>query len=82
MFAQRVEISYREYTPFGTSCFADWLIERRHASKDYINKLRLVRKKLDAAVEDLPVRNDLQKLVRSKENMTYWDCLKVSCRGV
>ena len=66
-------------SPIDIPCekLAEWLTERRHLDKDFNLRLRALRKKVDAAIADLPVRQDLQAITRNKENVSYWDCQAV-----
>lgn len=54
----------------------DWLINRRHCGKDWHSKILTVREKISNAIQDMPVHDDIAKLL-SGSYINYFHCLKI-----
>ena len=55
-----------DHSPIDIPCdkLAEWLMERSHVDKDFNLRLRALRKKVDAAIAELPVHQGPQKVAR------------------
>lgn len=54
----------------------EWLISRRHCKKDWHSKISLIREKIADAIKDMPVRDDVARLL-STIDINYFDCRKL-----
>ncbi|XP_018335981.1 CDK5 regulatory subunit-associated protein 3 [Agrilus planipennis] len=59
-----------------TNKILDWLISRRHVSKDWQNNILNIREKINAAIQDMPVHEGIIKLL-SGQHINYFHCLKI-----
>ncbi|KAF7390175.1 hypothetical protein HZH68_012032 [Vespula germanica] len=54
----------------------EWLISRRHCKKDWYSKVVIIREKITDAIKDMPVRDDVARLL-STIDINYFDCRKL-----
>ncbi|KAI1280738.1 CDK5 regulatory subunit-associated protein 3 [Halotydeus destructor] len=54
----------------------DWLISRRHCSKDWMQKITDVRQKIKKAIADMPESEEIAKLL-SKSQLNYHSCKRI-----
>ncbi|XP_028026242.1 CDK5 regulatory subunit-associated protein 3 [Bombyx mandarina] len=54
----------------------DWLISRRHVSKDWQKNVIAVREKINNAIQDMPAHQDIAALL-SGSYINYFHCLKI-----
>lgn len=59
-----------------TNKLLDWLISRRHVSKDWHSNIIKVREKINNAIQDMPVHDGIVKLL-SGQHINYFHCLKI-----
>lgn len=59
-----------------TTKLLEWLISRRHVSKDWQNKTLKIREKINNAIQDMPEHKDIVKLL-SGQHINYFHCLKI-----
>ncbi|XP_060829131.1 CDK5 regulatory subunit-associated protein 3 [Bombus pascuorum] len=54
----------------------EWLINKRHCSKDWHVKVLTIREKINNAIQDMPVHEEIAKLL-SGSHINYFHCLKI-----
>ncbi|EFA00941.1 CDK5 regulatory subunit-associated protein 3 [Tribolium castaneum] len=54
----------------------DWLVSRRHVTKDWQNSILQVREKINNAIQDMPAHEGIIKLL-SGQHINYFHCLKI-----
>ncbi|CAG4933894.1 unnamed protein product [Parnassius apollo] len=54
----------------------DWLVSRRHVNKEWQKSVIAVREKINNAIQDMPVHNDIAELL-SGSYINYFHCLKI-----
>ncbi|CAH2040205.1 unnamed protein product, partial [Iphiclides podalirius] len=54
----------------------DWLVSRRHVNKEWQKNIIAVREKINNAIQDMPVHNDIAALL-SGSYINYFHCLKI-----
>ncbi|XP_023934822.1 CDK5RAP3-like protein [Bicyclus anynana] len=54
----------------------DWLISRRHVNKEWQKSVLAVREKINNAIQDMPVHEDIAALL-SGSYINYFHCLKI-----
>ncbi|XP_068623896.1 CDK5 regulatory subunit-associated protein 3 [Battus philenor] len=54
----------------------DWLVSRRHVNKEWQKNIIPVREKINNAIQDMPVHNDIATLL-SGSYINYFHCLKI-----
>nr|XP_012137613.1 PREDICTED: CDK5 regulatory subunit-associated protein 3 [Megachile rotundata] len=59
-----------------TGKLLEWLINRRHCSKDWHSKILIIREKINNAIQDMPVHEGIAKLL-SGSYINYFHCLKI-----
>ncbi|KAK4873182.1 hypothetical protein RN001_015211 [Aquatica leii] len=60
-----------------TTKLLDWLISRRHVSKDWQNDVLKIREKINNAIQDMPEHQEIVKLL-SGQHINYFHCLKIT----
>ncbi|CAH1119535.1 unnamed protein product [Phaedon cochleariae] len=59
-----------------TTKLLEWLISRRHVSKDWQNNVLKVREKINNAIQDMPAHEGIINLL-SGQHIHYFHCLKI-----
>lgn len=59
-----------------TTKLLDWLVSRRHVSKDWQNGILKIREKINNAIQDMPEHEGIVKLL-SGQHINYFHCLKI-----
>lgn len=59
-----------------TNKLLEWLISRRHISKDWHANIIKVREKINNAIQDMPVHDGIVKLL-SGQHINYFHCLRI-----
>ncbi|KAK9299048.1 hypothetical protein QLX08_007798 [Tetragonisca angustula] len=59
-----------------TGKLLEWLINRRHCTKDWHVKILIIREKINNAIQDMPVHEGIAKLL-SGSYINYFHCLKI-----
>uniref|UniRef100_A0A1Y1MDJ6 CDK5 regulatory subunit-associated protein 3 n=1 Tax=Photinus pyralis TaxID=7054 RepID=A0A1Y1MDJ6_PHOPY len=59
-----------------TTKLLDWLISRRHISKDWQNDILKIREKINNAIQDMPEHQGVIELL-SGQHINYFHCLKI-----
>ncbi|KAJ8929294.1 hypothetical protein NQ314_018049 [Rhamnusium bicolor] len=59
-----------------TNKLLDWLISRRHVSKEWQNNILRIREKINNAIQDMPAHEGIIKLL-SGQHINYFHCLKI-----
>ncbi|XP_013166612.1 PREDICTED: CDK5RAP3-like protein [Papilio xuthus] len=54
----------------------DWLVSRRHVNKEWQKNIIAVREKINNAIQDMPVHDDIATLL-SGSYINYFHCLKI-----
>lgn len=54
----------------------DWLISRRHVSKDWQNSVLKIREKINNAIQDMPAHDGIANLLNG-QHINYFHCLKI-----
>ncbi|XP_075976044.1 CDK5RAP3 protein homolog [Anticarsia gemmatalis] len=54
----------------------DWLVSRRHVSKEWLKNIPAVREKINNALQDMPAHDDIASLL-SGSYINYFHCLKI-----
>lgn len=54
----------------------DWLVDRRHCTLKWQNKVQQIREKINQALQDMPEHEDIRKLL-SGTYINYFHCLKI-----
>lgn len=55
----------------------DWLVSRRHASKDWMKPLTEIRGKIRSALEDMPEHEGIARLLSSGAQLNYFTCKQI-----
>lgn len=59
-----------------TGKLLDWLVSRRHVSKDWQPNILTIREKINSAIQDMPEHEEIVKLL-SGQHINYFHCLKI-----
>ncbi|KAF2882571.1 hypothetical protein ILUMI_23588 [Ignelater luminosus] len=59
-----------------TGKLLDWLISRRHVSKDWQPNVLAIREKINSAIQDMPEHEEIVELL-SGQHINYFHCLKI-----
>ena len=59
-----------------TGKLLEWLVNRRHCNKDWHARILVIREKINNAIQDMPVHEDIAKLL-SGSYINYFHCLKI-----
>ncbi|PNF20855.1 CDK5 regulatory subunit-associated protein 3 [Cryptotermes secundus] len=59
-----------------TNKLSDWLISRRHCSREWQTQILTIREKINNAIQDMPVHEGITKLL-SGIYINYFHCLKI-----
>ncbi|KAF5296397.1 hypothetical protein FQA39_LY12516 [Lamprigera yunnana] len=59
-----------------TTKLLEWLVSRRHVSKDWQNDILKIREKINNAIQDMPEHEGIVKLL-SGQHINYFHCLKI-----
>ncbi|GAB6019163.1 CDK5 regulatory subunit associated protein 3 [Chamberlinius hualienensis] len=59
-----------------TNKLLDWLISRRHCNRDWSNHVLIIREKINNAIQDMPVHQEISNLL-SGSYINYFHCLKI-----
>nr|XP_057924425.1 CDK5 regulatory subunit-associated protein 3 isoform X1 [Doryrhamphus excisus] len=59
-----------------TSKLLDWLIDRRHCNLKWQNGIKVIREKINAAMEDMPENEEIKQLL-SGSYIHYFHCLRI-----
>lgn len=59
-----------------TTKLLDWLISRRHISRDWQQNILKIREKINNAIQDMPAHEGIIKLL-SGQHINYFHCLKI-----
>ncbi|KAM5135013.1 CDK5 regulatory subunit-associated protein 3 [Mantella aurantiaca] len=59
-----------------TSKLLDWLVDRRHCTLKWQNKVQQIRQKINQALQDMPEHEDIRKLL-SGTYINYFHCLTI-----
>ncbi|XP_076034659.1 CDK5 regulatory subunit-associated protein 3 isoform X2 [Oratosquilla oratoria] len=59
-----------------TGKLVDWLISRRHTNRDWPEAVRIVREKINNAIQDMPEHPEITKLL-SGTYINYFHCLRI-----
>lgn len=59
-----------------TNKLLDWLVSRRHVSKDWQANILKIREKINAAIQDMPAHDGIVKLL-SGQHINYFHCIKI-----
>ncbi|KAF3425618.1 hypothetical protein E2986_13097 [Frieseomelitta varia] len=59
-----------------TGKLLEWLINRRHCTKDWHVKILIIREKINNAIQDMPIHEGIAKLL-SGSHINYFHCLKI-----
>ncbi|XP_018421088.1 PREDICTED: CDK5 regulatory subunit-associated protein 3 [Nanorana parkeri] len=59
-----------------TSKLLDWLVDRRHCTLKWQNKVQQIREKINQALQDMPEHEDIRNLL-SGTYINYFHCLKI-----
>ncbi|ODN00152.1 CDK5 regulatory subunit-associated protein 3 [Orchesella cincta] len=55
----------------------DWLISRHHCTKEWPEKIALVRQKINAAIQDMPEHATIGKILRDASPINYFHCVRI-----
>lgn len=59
-----------------TAKLLEWLVSRRHVSKDWQNHILKIREKINNAIQDMPAHEGIIKLL-SGQHINYFHCLEI-----
>nr|DBA22368.1 TPA: hypothetical protein GDO54_013400 [Pyxicephalus adspersus] len=59
-----------------TSKLLDWLVDRRHCTLKWQNKVQQIREKINQALQDMPEHEDIKNLLAGTY-INYFHCLKI-----
>lgn len=59
-----------------TTKLLEWLVSRRHVSKDWQENIIKIREKINNAIQDMPAHDGIIKLL-SGQHINYFHCLKI-----
>lgn len=59
-----------------TSKLLDWLLDRRHCNLKWQNAVKVIREKINAAIQDMPENEEIKQLL-SGSYIHYFHCLRI-----
>uniref|UniRef100_A0A673BPU5 CDK5 regulatory subunit associated protein 3 n=1 Tax=Sphaeramia orbicularis TaxID=375764 RepID=A0A673BPU5_9TELE len=59
-----------------TSKLVDWLVDRRHCNLKWQSAVKLIREKINAAIQDMPENEEIKQLL-SGSYIHYFHCLRI-----
>lgn len=69
---------YESQVPIDINCskIVDWLVQRRHCNRDWGEKLAVIRRKIKAALGDMPENDQIKQLLMDAR-IDYFKCKKI-----
>lgn len=59
-----------------TSKLLDWLVDRRHCNLKWQSQVKIIREKINAAIQDMPENDEIKQLL-SGSYIHYFHCLRI-----
>lgn len=59
-----------------TSKLLDWLVDRRHCNLKWQNEIKVIREKINAAIQDMPENEEIKQLL-SGSYIHYFHCMRI-----